>query len=85
MVFVTGEYEPIIYGYYERLRGVPVLVVHQTPQVLHQASYNGVFFWLDIREIQQDGTIGKVWPVRPLQVNEFLKRRQGYVWYQYNI
>ena len=44
MVFGTGGYGPIIYGYHERLLGVPVPVVHQKPQVLHQESYNGVSF-----------------------------------------
>ena len=44
MEFGTSEYEPIISGYYERLRDVPVLVVHKTPRGLHQASYNGVLF-----------------------------------------
>ena len=26
-----------------------------------------------------------MWPVTPLQVNEFLNKRQGYVWYQDDI
>ena len=32
--------------------------------------------------MKEEGTLGKMWPVRPLRVNEFLKKRQGYVWYQ---
>ena len=32
--------------------------------------------------MQQDGTLGNMWPVRPLRVNGFLKKLQGYVWYQ---
>ena len=39
--------------------------------------------WLYIREMNQDGTLGKMWPVRPLQVNDLLKKHQGYVWHQY--
>ena len=39
-------------------------------------------FWPDIEEMQQDGTLVKMWPVRPLLLNEFLKKRRGYVWYQ---
>ena len=35
--------------------------------------------------MQQDGTLGKMWPVIPLQVNEFSKKLQGCVWYQYEI
>ena len=41
-------------------------------------------FGPDIREIQKDGTLGNMWTVRPLQVDEFLKKCQGYVWYQYD-
>ena len=44
MVLGTGGYGTIRSGYYERLRGVPVPVVHQTPRGLHQDSYNGVSF-----------------------------------------
>ena len=32
MLFGTGEYVPIISGYHEILRGVPILVEHHTPQ-----------------------------------------------------
>ena len=32
--------------------------------------------------MQQDGTLGIMWPVRPLQVNDFVKKHQGCVWYQ---
>ena len=39
-------------------------------------------FWPEIREIQQDVTLGNMWPVRQLIVNDFLKERQGCVWYQ---
>ena len=39
-------------------------------------------FWPEIREMQQYVTLGKMWPVIPLQVNEFLRKSQGYVWYQ---
>ena len=39
-------------------------------------------FWPEIREINQDGALGKMWPVRPLQVKVFLKKHQVCVWYQ---
>ena len=39
-------------------------------------------FWLEIREIHQDNTLGKVWTVIPLQLRNFLKKHQGRVWYQ---
>ena len=42
-------------------------------------------FWPEIREMQQDGTLVNMWPMRPLRVNDFLKKRQGYVWYQNDI
>ena len=42
-------------------------------------------FCPDIREIQQYDTLGNIWPVRPPQVNDFLKKNQGCVWYQDNI
>ena len=32
--------------------------------------------------MQQDSTLGKMWSVRTLQVNDFLKKRRRYVWYQ---
>ena len=35
--------------------------------------------------MQQDGTLENVWPVRPLRLNEFLEKHQGYVWYQDDI
>ena len=35
--------------------------------------------------MQQDGPLGNMCPVRPLQVNDFLKERKGHVWYQYGI
>ena len=35
--------------------------------------------------MEQDGTLGNFQPVRPLQVNDLLKKLQGYVWYQYEI
>ena len=35
--------------------------------------------------MQQDGTLVNMWPMRPLRVNDFLKKRQGYVWYQNDI
>ena len=44
MVFSTGVHGSIRYSYHERLRGVPVPLVHQTPQGLRQSSYNGVPF-----------------------------------------
>ena len=44
MVFVTGLYGTVVAGYHEILRGVTVMVVHQTPRGLHQAPYNGVSF-----------------------------------------
>ena len=28
-------------------------------------------FWPEIREIHQDSTLGNMWPVRPLRVNDF--------------
>ena len=43
------------------------------------------YFWTEIRKIQQDGTLGKMWQVRLIQVNDFLKKFQGYVWFQYDI
>ena len=42
-------------------------------------------FGPEIREMNQDGTLGKMWPMRPLRVTEFLKKSQGYVWYQNDI
>ena len=42
-------------------------------------------FGPEIRKTEQDCTLGIVWPVRPLQVNDFLNKFQGYVWYQYDI
>ena len=35
--------------------------------------------------MKQDGTLGKILPVRPLRLNGFLKRCQEYLWYQYDI
>ena len=35
--------------------------------------------------MKQDGTLGKMFPVRPLRVNGFLQRYQTYVWYQDDI
>ena len=35
--------------------------------------------------MQQDVTLGKMWPVTPLQVNDFLKKWQVYVWFQDDI
>ena len=35
--------------------------------------------------MQQDGTLVNMWPVRPLQVNDLLNKRQGYLCYQYDI
>ena len=32
--------------------------------------------------MNQDGTLGKMLPVRPLRVNGFLQRYQTYMWYQ---
>ena len=45
----------------------------------------GYCFLKEIREKRQDGTLGKMCPVRPLQVNDFLKKNQRFVWYQYDI
>ena len=42
-------------------------------------------FWSEIIEMQQDGTFRKMWTVIPLQVNDFLKKSQGCVWYQDDI
>ena len=42
-------------------------------------------FWTDIREMQQDGTLGNIWSVIPLRVNDFLKKHQNYVWHQDDI
>ena len=39
----------------------------------------------EIRKMQQDGTLGKMWPVRLLLVHYFLKKLQSYVWYQDDI
>ena len=36
-------------------------------------------FQPEIREIQQDGTLGNMWTMRPLRVNHFLKKLRGYV------
>ena len=35
--------------------------------------------------MQQGGTLGKMFPERPLRVNDLLKKRQDCVWYQYEI
>ena len=35
--------------------------------------------------MQQYGTLGNMWLVRPLRVDDFLKRLQGCVWYQDDI
>ena len=35
--------------------------------------------------MQQYGTLVNIWPVIQLGVNDFLKKRQSYVWYQDNI
>ena len=35
--------------------------------------------------MKQDGTLGKMLPVRPLRVNIFLHNYQTYVWYQDDI
>ena len=32
--------------------------------------------------MKQDVTLGKMLPVRPLRVNDFLQKYQTYVWYQ---
>ena len=32
--------------------------------------------------MKQDGTLGKILPVRPLRVNYFLQKYQNHVWYQ---
>ena len=32
--------------------------------------------------MKQDGTLGKMFPVRPLRVNNYLQKYQKYVWYQ---
>ena len=42
-------------------------------------------FWPEIREMHQDGTLGRMQPVIPLQVNDLFKERQGCVWYQDDI
>ena len=38
-----------------------------------------------MRETKQGGILGKMCLVRPLRVNYFLKKRQGYMWYQVDI
>ena len=35
--------------------------------------------------MQQNGTLGKMWPVRTLRVNDLLKKQKGYVWFQEDI
>ena len=35
--------------------------------------------------MKEGGTLVNMCPVRPLRVNEFLKKRQVYFWYQYDI
>ena len=42
-------------------------------------------FGTEIIEMHQDRTLGNMLPVRPLRVNDFLNKRQGYVWYQDDI
>ena len=76
MVFDTGGYGSIRSVYHEILRGVPVPVVHQTPQVFHQASYNGVLFLSVDYKMQQDGKLGQMWTVIPLRVNDLLEKLQ---------
>ena len=48
-------------------------------------SQTTLSFFSDIREIQKDDTLGKMWQVIPLWVNDFLRKIQGYVWYQDDI
>ena len=38
-------------------------------------------FWIEIREIQLDGTLVKMVLVRPLLLNDLLNKRQVFVWY----
>ena len=48
--------------------------------IRNEKLFNRVMpFCPDIREVQQDVTLGKIWPVRPLRVNDFLNKWQGYV------
>ena len=39
-------------------------------------------FWLEIRTNNQDGNLGKMFPVRPSKVHKLLKNNQTYMWYQ---
>ena len=42
-------------------------------------------FYPEIIEMQQYGTLGNMCLVRPLQLDDFLKRLQGCVWFQNDI
>ena len=35
--------------------------------------------------MNQDGTLGKIFPVIPLKINNFLRKYKKYVWYQDDI
>ena len=37
---------------------------------------------MEIRDLDQDGTLGQMLPVIPLRVNGFIKKYQGYMCYQ---
>ena len=63
------QLEPI---YIKGLWGIPIPVVYQTPQGLHTVPYNGNLFLQDIRYMKQDGTLGNILPVIPLEINGFL-------------
>ena len=39
-------------------------------------------FWPEIIIRNQDGTIGKIYPVKPLKLNNLLKKNHICVWYQ---
>ena len=82
MIFDTSGNEPIISSHHEILRGVLGRWYIRHHDNCSKPPITECDFWLEIRVMQQDGTLGKMWPVIPLRVKEFLKKRWGYVWYQ---
>ena len=42
-------------------------------------------FLTDIRDMKQDSTLGKTFPVKPLRLKVFVNRYQEYLWYQDDI
>ena len=85
MVPFTGRHKQVGPYYHKVIQGVALMLVHQKPQRLQQLSCNRIPFYPEIREMSQYGTIGKMFPLNPLQVNDPQKKLQGYVWYQDDI